>query len=116
MSQRLRIAASAAALMIACSVEAATVAPPAAITSAGNITYCSDISGPPLGYFDENNTAVGSHIDIGTEIANRFGVKAEFKNTAFSAIIPSLQAKQSWQYYDITRPRRASKRLKAHHF
>src|SRR5262249_42279936 len=33
-------------------------------------------------------------IDIGTEIARRMGVKAEFKNTAFSAIIPALQAKQ----------------------
>jgi len=95
MAQLSRIVLSAAVLaMAASSAEAAAVAPPSAITSAGRISYCSDISGPPLGYFDENNTAVGSDIDIGTEIANRFGVKAEFKNTAFSAIIPSLQAKQ----------------------
>jgi len=73
---------------------AADVSPPADIAKNGKIAYCSDISGPPLGYFDENNVAVGSDIDIGTEIAKRMGVKAEFKNTAFSAIIPALQAKQ----------------------
>jgi polar amino acid transport system substrate-binding protein len=73
---------------------AAAVTPPADIAKAGKIAFCSDISGPPLEYNDENNVAVGSDIDIGTEIASRMGVKAEFKNTAFSAIIPSLQAKQ----------------------
>src|SRR5438270_600897 len=88
MSQLSRIALSAGALIVlAGAAGAAAVAPPSSITSAGKITYCSDISGPPLGYFDENNVAVGSDIDIGTEIANRFGVKPEFKNTAFSAII-----------------------------
>ena len=73
---------------------AAAVTPPADVAKAGKITFCSDISGPPLEYYDESNQAVGSDIDIGTEIANRMGVKAEFKNTAFSAIIPALQAKQ----------------------
>lgn len=73
---------------------AADVAPPADIAKNGKITFCSDISGPPLEYFDENNVAVGSDVDIGTEIAKRMGVTAEFKNTAFSAIIPALQAKQ----------------------
>lgn len=73
---------------------AASVAPPADIATAGKIVFCSDISGPPLEYYDEANNAVGSDIDLGTEIAARMGVKAEFKNTAFSAIIPALQAKQ----------------------
>jgi polar amino acid transport system substrate-binding protein len=73
---------------------AADVVPPADIAKAGKITFCSDISGPPLEYYNENNTAVGSDIDIGNEIAKRMGVMAEFKNTAFSAIIPALQAKQ----------------------
>jgi polar amino acid transport system substrate-binding protein len=76
---------------IAC---AQSVTAPPSVASAGKLVYCSDISGPPLGYFDENGVAVGSDIDIGTEIAKRLGVKVEFKNTAFSAIIPALQAKQ----------------------
>jgi polar amino acid transport system substrate-binding protein len=73
---------------------AADFAAPADIVKAGKLTFCSDISGPPLEFFDENSKAVGSDIDIGTEIAKRLGVKAEFKNTAFNSIIPSLQAKQ----------------------
>ena len=72
---------------------AAEVTPPADIASAGKIVYCSDISGPPLGYFDENNKPVGSDIEIGTEIARRLGVAAEFANTPFDGIIPALQAK-----------------------
>jgi hypothetical protein len=54
---------------------AAEVTPPAEIASAGKIVYCSDISGPPLGYFDENNKPIGSDIDLGTEIARRLGSK-----------------------------------------
>jgi len=72
---------------------AAEVTPPADIASAGKIVYCSDISGPPLGYFDENNKPIGSDIDLGTEIAKRLGVTAEFANTPFDGIIPALQAK-----------------------
>ena len=90
-----KVASSALALAVAAGVAyAAEVAPPADIAKAGTITFCSDISGPPLEYYDESNQAVGSDIDIGTEIARRMGVKAEFKNTAFSAIIPALQARQ----------------------
>jgi polar amino acid transport system substrate-binding protein len=72
---------------------AAEVTPPASIASAGKIVYCSDISGPPLGYFDENNVPIGSDIDLGKEIAKRMGVTAEFSNTPFDGIIPALQAK-----------------------
>ena len=39
---------------------AASVTPPANIAEAGKITFCSDISGPPLEYYDESNVAVGS--------------------------------------------------------
>ena len=50
---------------------------PDSIAKAGTIVFCADISGPPLGYFDENNQPIGSDIDLGNEIAKRFGVKAE---------------------------------------
>jgi polar amino acid transport system substrate-binding protein len=75
------------------SAAAAEVTPPAGIASAGKIVYCSDISGPPLGYFDENNNPIGSDIDLGKEIAKRMGVTADFANTPFDGIIPALQAK-----------------------
>ena len=73
---------------------AAGITPPAEVAKAGKLTFCSDITSPPLEFFDENGQAIGSDIDVGTEIATPEGVKVEFKNTAFDAIIPSLQAKQ----------------------
>jgi polar amino acid transport system substrate-binding protein len=66
---------------------------PDSVAKAGKIVFCSDISGPPLGYFDENNQPTGSDIDLGKEIAKRLGVQAEFANTPFDGIIPALQAK-----------------------
>ena len=86
-------AAMAFGLALPLAAKAAEVTPPANIASAGKIVYCSDISGPPLGYFDENNKPIGSDIEIGTEIARRLGVAAEFSNTPFDGIIPALQAK-----------------------
>ena len=87
-------AAMAFGLAAPLAANAAEVTPPANIASAGKIVYCSDISGPPLGYFDENNKPIGSDIEIGTEIARRLGVAAEFANTPFDDIIPALVAKQ----------------------
>ena len=87
------LAVLAMAGLLAPPATAAEVPPPARIASAGKIVYCSDISGPPLGYFDENNVPIGSDIDLGTEIAKRMGVTAEFSNTPFDGIIPALAAK-----------------------
>src|SRR5690242_12407396 len=88
----------AAALLVAVGcfagvAQAASIKAPANITTAGKIVYCSDISGPPLGFFDENGKPTGSDIDLGTEIAKRLGVKPEWANTPFAGIIPALQAK-----------------------
>lgn len=90
--------ARAAALLVAVGsfsgiAQAGDIKTPANITAAGKIVYCSDISGPPLGFFDENGNPTGSDIDLGTEIAKRLGVKPEFANTPFAGIIPALQAK-----------------------
>src|SRR5262249_31724765 len=72
---------------------AADIKAPASIAAAGKIVYCSDISGPPLEFFDENSQPVGSDIDLGTEIAKRLGVKAQWANTPFAGIVPALLAK-----------------------
>lgn len=68
------------------------VAPPA-IKQAGKLVICSDISGPPLGYFDESGKPVGVEVDLGNELAKRLGVPAVWNNTQFDGIIPALQAK-----------------------
>ncbi len=72
---------------------ASTVAAPAAIKSAGKLVWCSDISYPPEEFYD-GTTAKGSDIEVGTEIAARMGVKADFVNTGFDGIIPALLGKK----------------------
>src|SRR5215469_14867447 len=73
---------------------AATALAPKRIADAGTIVYCSDMTGPPLEYLDENTKPIGSDIDIGNEIAKRFGVKAEWKNVPFKGLVPALLAQQ----------------------
>ena len=85
--------AGGAFLALASAATAESIKAPANIATAGKIVYCSDISGPPLGFFDENSQPVGSDIDLGNEIAKRLGVTAEWANTPFSGIVPALQAK-----------------------
>src|SRR6185295_7917499 len=80
-------------LAFAGTAQAEDIKAPEHIKSAGKIVYCSDISGPPLGFFDENSQPTGSDIDLGNELAKRLGVKAEWANTPFSGIVPALQAK-----------------------
>jgi polar amino acid transport system substrate-binding protein len=87
------VLAFAGAALIAGHAFAQDIKAPDSVAKAGKIVFCSDISGPPLGFFDENNEAQGSDIDLGREIAKRLGVKAEFANTPFDGIIPALQAK-----------------------
>jgi polar amino acid transport system substrate-binding protein len=108
-SSRFRIAGilTAAVLVVgACSSTAATptAAPTAAPTQkiigtiandqlvvAGHLTICSDIPYPPQEFFDANGNPTGSDIDIGTEIANRLGLKVAVQNTVFDTIIAALQ-------------------------
>src|SRR5262245_1327110 len=84
---------AAAMAMAASASSPAAVKPPANIAKAGKIVYCSDITYPPEEFF-QGSKAVGSDIDIGTEIAKRMGAKATFKNTTFDSIIAALLAKK----------------------
>ncbi|TIU72152.1 MAG: ABC transporter substrate-binding protein [Mesorhizobium sp.] len=95
MSRVSKTAGCAIALILAVGVaHASEVTPPADIAKAGKITYCAEFGNPPLGFYDENQVLGGLDVDIGTEIGKRMGVKVEWKETAFSAIIPALLAKQ----------------------
>jgi polar amino acid transport system substrate-binding protein len=71
---------------------AASKVPAGAVAQAGTIRYCSDISSPPLEFYKNGTVATGSDIDLGTAIATALGLKAVWVNTAFSGIIPALQA------------------------
>jgi len=74
---------------------APSIAVPAAITTAGKLVWCVDVSYPPEESFKaDGTTAEGSDIDIATEVAKRFGVTVEIDNTSFTGIIASLVGKK----------------------
>ncbi|MCC9708425.1 ABC transporter substrate-binding protein [Streptomyces sp. MNU76] len=95
---------AAAAMLAGCGGSTGTGAPSAASPAVdvpagtfvkdGQITYCSDISAPPLTYYDAAQKPVGAEIELGDALASQLGVKANWANTAFNGIIPALQAKQ----------------------
>lgn len=58
----------------------------------GKLQFCSDISTPPMESFGPGHQPEGADIDIGNEIAKRLDLEPVWKNTAFSGIIPALQA------------------------
>lgn len=73
-------------------VLAANVAPPPKLAASGKIIYCSDISSPPLEYYNTKSKPVGSDIEIGDAIAGEMGLRPVWKNIPFSGIIPALLA------------------------
>ena len=104
MSSRHRVLgllAAAAIVLGACSSSSATTAPaggskvvataPAGqLIKTGVLTICSDTSYPPQESLDTSNNAVGSDIDLATEIAKRMGLTLAVKSTVFDSIIPAL--------------------------
>lgn len=60
----------------------------------GEITFCSDMTAPPLEFLDANQEPVGAEIELGEALAESMGVEVRWANTAFSGIIPALQAQQ----------------------
>ena len=73
---------------------AAVKIPSTALDTAGQITYCADISSPPLTFYDASQKPTGAEIELGDALAAEFGVRASWVNVSFNGIIPALQAKQ----------------------
>jgi polar amino acid transport system substrate-binding protein len=72
---------------------------PAAIKSAGTLSIATDASYAPNEYFDtDGKTIIGFDIDLGNAIAAKLGLKANFHNVTFDAIIPALAAAK----YDLS--------------
>ncbi|HEX7104570.1 MAG TPA: ABC transporter substrate-binding protein [Acidothermaceae bacterium] len=64
---------------------------PASIKSAGVIKVATDASYAPNEFFDtDGKTIIGMDVDLGNAIAQKLGVKADFQNVTFDAIIPAL--------------------------
>jgi len=94
--------AAAAVALAGCGGSPAADAPPpgtvkvpaGALAQDGQITYCSDISAPPLTFYDAVQKPVGAETELGDAIAAQLGVRARWANTSFNGIIPALQANQ----------------------
>lgn len=75
--------------------QAADIAVPAKIKSAGKIVFCTDVGFPPWEMLDPaTQQPVGFDIDIGAAVAKAMGVTSEHKNIGFDGLIPALQAGQ----------------------
>lgn len=72
---------------------------PAAIKTAGVLNIATDASYAPNEYFDtDGKTIIGLDVDLGNAIAAKLGLKANFQNVTFAAIIPALAASK----YDLS--------------
>jgi polar amino acid transport system substrate-binding protein len=73
---------------------AAQVNPPADIKAAGVIRIAMDETYPPFESQESSGAVVGLDPDLAQAIGGVLGVKVEFVNTPFDAIIPALAAKK----------------------
>ena len=65
---------------------------PAAVSADGKIVFGTDASYPPNEFTDtDGSTIIGMDVDLGTAVAQKLGLTAEFQNSAFSGIIPGIE-------------------------
>lgn len=65
---------------------------PTGLIREGEFTVCTDPTYPPLEYFDEEGEFVGFDVAVARAVAERWGLEARFVETAFSGILPALDA------------------------
>jgi polar amino acid transport system substrate-binding protein len=66
---------------------------PASVRSAGSITVASDASYAPMEDVASNgSTVIGADVDLGHALGAVMGIKLNFQNVTFDAIIPGLAA------------------------
>lgn len=68
---------------------------PSDIKASGTIKVASNVEYPPFEYYDSDNTTIiGLDKDLADALGAKLGVKLEFNNMSFDAIIPALAAKR----------------------
>jgi len=66
---------------------------PPSVAADGKLVFGTDASYPPNEFTGPDGiTIVGMDVDLGTAVAQKLGLSAEFQNTVFSSIIPDLQS------------------------
>lgn len=87
----LAVAAFSAGSSTASGLKKPPVKPPKGLVRAGHLTFGTDFSFPPLEYIKDGRK-VGFDPELGRLIAKQMGLIPSFRQSAFAAIIPSLQA------------------------
>jgi polar amino acid transport system substrate-binding protein len=68
---------------------------PASVSADGKIVFGTDASYAPNEFTaPDGTTIIGMDVDLGTAIAQKLGLEAEFQNSQFSGIIPGIQGKK----------------------
>jgi polar amino acid transport system substrate-binding protein len=71
--------------------EALAAMVPQSVAADGKIVFGTDASYPPNEFVDaDGTTIIGLDVDLGTAIAQKLGLDAEFQNSAFPGIIPGI--------------------------
>lgn len=86
------LVAAIVAVVASCAVASVAGAATAA-RSAATLTFCSDMSYPPMESI-QGGKPVGADIDIANAVARNLGMTASFRNIGFDAIIPALLGKK----------------------
>jgi polar amino acid transport system substrate-binding protein len=66
--------------------------PPDKLGQKEHLLICTDFPYPPQEFFDEKGEPQGLDVEIGTEIANRLGLKVQFVNSVFDTIIAAVKS------------------------
>ena len=68
---------------------------PASVSADGKIVFGSDASYAPNEFTaPDGTTIIGLDVDLGTAVAEKLGLKAEFQNSQFDGIIPGINGKR----------------------
>jgi len=65
---------------------------PADIKAKGKLVFATDPTDPPFQFFSADNDIVGAEIDLANAVGKILGVKVEFVESGFSAIVPGVEA------------------------
>lgn len=69
---------------------ATPLVPPEKLVEKGKLLICSNSPYPPMENLDEKGEWKGVDVDLGTELAKRLGLTAQFVNTVWDTIIASV--------------------------
>jgi polar amino acid transport system substrate-binding protein len=65
---------------------------PADIKEKGKLVFATDPTDPPFQFFSADNDLIGAEIDLANAVGKILGVKVEFVESGFSAIVPGVES------------------------